>query len=238
MRASAPRRRRSAAQPSSSASSTSQQPSAAKAPATAGTSWARSPPAIRLPARRDQPRERGRQRDVGGRQEVREDERRRGTGPVRRRPPPTRARGPPRRCAGRCPPSRPPRRDRGRSRPPAGRRGAAAAIARMPEPQPTSSAWDTRAPASARSRSSRQLRVDPWPPVPKARPGSISTTTRPAASAGGGTSHGGHTSKPPPHRERPEVGAPGVGPRLVGEGRDVDARRGARAAPSAARSPR
>src|SRR5206468_8275038 len=65
----------------------------------------------------------------------------------------------------------------------------AAAIESTPEPQPTSRMLVGRTSCS----SSRQSRVVGWAPVPKARPGSITT----ASTAGGGTSQGGPTQRRP-----------------------------------------
>ena len=65
----------------------------------------------------------------------------------------------------------------------------AAAIERTPEPQPTSS----RPVGSTSCRSSRQSRVVACAPVPKARPGSITT----AIASAGASSHGGPTQKRP-----------------------------------------
>ena len=59
----------------------------------------------------------------------------------------------------------------------------AAAMARTPAPQPTSRTLRGRRRLSTRSKCSRQPRVVPWWPVPKARPASISTPTSPARSA-------------------------------------------------------
>ena len=101
---------------------------------------------------------------------------------------------------------------------------AAAAIARMPDPQPTSRAWAT---ASASQRPLEELEAAPGRPM--------------AAGAEGAPRLDQHDEpalrerrrrrlprraheQPPPHRDRPEVGAPGIGPRLVGEGRDPHAR--------------
>ena len=65
----------------------------------------------------------------------------------------------------------------------------AAAIASTPEPHPTSS----RLPRGWSSSSSRQSRVVAWLPVPKARPGSITT----AIASASGSSHGGPTQSGP-----------------------------------------
>ena len=65
----------------------------------------------------------------------------------------------------------------------------AAAIATTPEPQPASSRLD----GGLRARSSSDARVVGCAPVPKARPGSITTAGSPAA----GSSQGGPTQRPP-----------------------------------------
>ncbi|HEV2356747.1 MAG TPA: hypothetical protein VGZ23_03940 [bacterium] len=72
---------------------------------------------------------------------------------------------------------------------------AAAAIARTPEPVPTSNTTARgRAPrAASRPRSAR--RVLGWVPVPNAMPGSIATATSPAR--GAARSHEGRTSNRP-----------------------------------------
>ena len=65
----------------------------------------------------------------------------------------------------------------------------AAAIERTPEPQPTSSTLPRSSPAS----SSRQSCVVGCPPVPNARPGSITTAIAPSS----GSSHGGPIQSEP-----------------------------------------
>ena len=83
-----------------------------------------------------------------------------------RRPRPRRAR---RRFGRRSRPSRRRRAGRGRSSCSGPNPSLAAAIASTPEPQPRSSAG----PGSSRWRSSSAARVEPCPPVPNARPGSM-----------------------------------------------------------------
>ncbi|HKS78776.1 MAG TPA: 50S ribosomal protein L11 methyltransferase, partial [Gaiellaceae bacterium] len=65
----------------------------------------------------------------------------------------------------------------------------AAATEMTPDPQPTSS----RLVGSTSCRSSRQSLVVAWAPVPKARPGSITT----AIASAGGSSQGGPTQRRP-----------------------------------------
>ena len=105
---------------------------------------------------------------------------------------------------------------------------AAAAIARMPDPQPTSRACGH---AARRQRALEELEAAPGRPVAPGteRAPGLDQHDEPALRE----RRRRHLPRraheqPPPHRDRPEVGAPGIGPRLVGEGRDPHARRRAR----------
>ena len=97
-------------------------------------------------------------------------------------------------------------------------------MARMPVPVPMSRTAAPGAAASASSRSTRQPSVVPWWPVPNARPGSITTVTRPSAlrAVGGrAVEPRRQHAQPAAHLASGEGLLPGARPRLVEQGRDL-----------------